>query len=275
MMLLDLVCFECMLEQHRQGVPNQKDGEPIMTPFETVNNTGIYDVTCLKGHKTKVIIDHIDFEILFEYGLNAIADGYFREAVLSITSAMERYFEFFIKVILFSSDNKFETIDNVWKLMSNQSERQLGSYISLYHQTFKEKPILLSNTETAFRNSVIHKGYFPTREESIAYGDLILNLIESSLIKLKNKFPEATNATFEYYGYNQRAKKQLKQLEKDTGKELIIGTVNLAVTIDTKRGRELRDDDGRKGNVEQRLPFILDRRNPRKLIMLKDEPKRG
>jgi hypothetical protein len=271
-MLLDLVCFECILEQHRQGVPNQKDGEPIMTPFEPVNNTGIYDVTCSQGHKTKVIIDHIDFEILFEYGLNAIADGYFREAVSSITSAMERYYEFFTKVILFSTDNNFETIDNVWKKMSNQSERQLGSYISLYTQTFKEEPILLSNTETAFRNSVIHILYIPTREESIAYGNYILNLVYTSFIKLKTKFPETTNATFEYYGYSQKAENQLELLKKDTEKELIIGTLNLGVTIDVKRGRELRDDDGRKGNVEQRLPSILKHRNPRKLIMLKNEP---
>lgn len=263
-----------MVEQFKQGVPNQKDGEPIMTPFEPVNNTGIYDVTCVKGHKTKVIIDHIDFEILFEYGLNAIADGYFREAVSSITSAMERYFEFFTKVVLFSSNTNFVTIDNVWKKMSTQSERQLGSYLGLYLGTFNEEPILLSNTETAFRNSVIHKGYIPTREESIAYGNSILNLIETSLIKLKTKFPEATNATFEYYGYRQKADKQIEQLEKDSEKELIIGTLNLGVTIDVKRGRELRDDDGRKGNVEQRLPSIIDHRNPRKLILLKDEPKK-
>lgn len=244
-----------------------------MTPFEPVNNTGIYDVTCVKGHRTKVIIDHIDFEILFEYGLNAIADGYFREAVSSITSAMERYFEFFTKVVLFSSNNSFDTIDSLWKKMSSQSERQLGSYIGLYLLIFNEEPILLSNSETAFRNSVIHKGYIPTREESIAYGNSILNLIGASLIKLKTNFPEASNATFEYYGYRQKADKKIEQLEKFSEKEPIIGTVNLGVAIDVKRGRELRDDDGRKRNVEQRLPSILEHRNPRKLILFKDEPK--
>jgi hypothetical protein len=143
----------------------------------------------------------------------------------------------------------------------------------LYLRTFNEEPILLSNNETAFRNSVIHKGYIPTREESISYGNSILNLIETSLIKLKTKFPEATNATFEYYGYRQKADKQIEQLEKSAEKELIIGTLNVGVTIDVKRGRELRDDDRRKGNVEQRLPSILEHRNPRKLILLKDEPK--
>jgi hypothetical protein len=58
-----------------------------------VNNSGLYETNCHKGHKSRAYINNLDFEILFEYSINAIADGYYREAVSSFTSAMEKYFE--------------------------------------------------------------------------------------------------------------------------------------------------------------------------------------
>lgn len=273
MMLHELICFDCIMEQVGKGVPNTAAGEPIMTPFEEVNNTGVYEVNCSKGHRSKTIIDNIDFEILFEYSINAIADGYYREAVSSITSSLERYFEFFIKTVLRASQIEFAVIDKTWKNVSNQSERQLGAYIMLYSQTFGEEPLLLSsNKEVSFRNSVIHKGYIPTKEEATDFGNSALQIIEISLIKLKNKFPEITNETFDYYGYNRIAKEQIKKIEKETGTEQNVACVNIMTTIDVKQGRELNKDDGRRGSIEHRIPNILERRNPRKILLMKDKP---
>lgn len=272
-MLLDLVCFGCVMEQVNKGVPNQNIGEPILTPFEEVNNTGIYKTRCGKGHDSTVVIDNIDFEILFEYGINAIADGYFREAVSSMTSAMERYFEFFIKVILKSSKNTFVIVDEIWKSISSQSERQLGAYLALYCHTFKELPLLLNpNKEIPFRNSVIHKGYIPSKTEAITYGNLVMQIIENSLIKLKNKNPKITNEIFDYYGYKRSAKLLIGQSNKKTENDQYLGFVNIMTTIDVKHGRELHKDDGRKGKIEDRIPNILERRNPRNLSLLKERP---
>ncbi len=274
MMLLDLICFDCLMEQVKKGVPNTSTGEPIMTPFEEVNNTGIYEVNCSKGHKSKTVIDNIDFEILFEYGINAIADGYYREAVSSITSSMERYFEFFLKVILRASKIEFSNIDRIWKNISSQSERQLGAYVITYSQTFGEEPLLLSaNKEVPFRNSVIHKGYIPNKEEATNYGNVVMQIIESSLINLKNRFPEQTIESYDYYGYRRIAEEQMKRKEKETGTEQNFACVNIMTTIDVKHGREVNKEDGRNGNVEQRFQSILERRSPRKLMLLKDKPK--
>lgn len=272
MMLLDLICFDCIMEQVNKSVSHQAVGEPILTPFEQVNNSGIYEVNCDKGHKCITIIDNIDFEILYEYGLNAIADGYYREAVSSMTSAMERYFEFFVKTVLRASAVEFSTIDKTWKIISSQSERQLGAYIMFYCQTFKDSPPLLSpNKEIPFRNSVIHKGYIPSKNEAIDYGNSTMHIIESSLIELKNKYPKETKETFDHYGYKKVAEKEMKRIEKETGREQNFACVNIMMTIDVKHGREINPDDGRKGNVEDRIPNILDRRQPRKLTLLKDK----
>ena len=262
------------MEQVNKGEPNVFDGTSIPTPFEQVNNDGIYEVNCAKGHKSKTIIDNINFEILFEYGLNAIVDGYYREAVSSITSAMERYFEFFIKTILRNTTTDFDSISKVWKKVSSQSERQLGAYIMLYFQAFGKEPLLLNqNKEVPFRNSVIHKGYIPTKDEAVNYGNSVMNIIEKSLIDLKQKFPKETELTFEHYGYKKKAEEEFKKIEKNTGIEQNFACVNIMTTIDVKHGREINPKDGRKGMVEDRIVNILERREPRRLTLLKDKPK--
>ena len=273
-MLLDLICFDCLMEQINKEEPKVFDGTSIPTPFEQVNNDGIYEVTCSKGHKSKTIINNINFEILFEYGLNAIVDGYYREAVSSITSAMERYFEFFIKTTLRSTTNDFDSISKVWKKVSSQSERQLGAYIMLYFKVFAKEPILLNqNKEVPFRNSVIHKGYIPTKEEAIDYGNSVMEIIEQSLIDLKQKFPDETELTFDHYGYKKSAEEKFHKLEKKTGNEQNFACVNIMTTIDVKHGREINPKDERKGKVEDRIINILERREPRRLTLLKEKPK--
>ena len=273
-MLLDLACFDCIIEQVEKGEEKTFDGTSIPTPFEQVNDNGIYEFTCIKGHKAKTVIDNINFEILFEYGINAIVDGYYRESVSSLTSAMERYFEFFIKTVLRTSKNDFELINKSWKKISSQSERQLGAYIMLYIQVFGEEPLLLNpNSEIPFRNKVIHKGYIPTKKETIKFGNSVMKIIEQSLLKLKNKYQNECFETFDRYGYKMKAEEDIKKIEKKTGKEQNTMFVNIMTTIDVKNGREKNPKDGRKGLIEERIPDILERREPRRLILLNDKPK--
>jgi hypothetical protein len=274
MMLLDLACADCIIEQVDKEGEKTFDGTSIPTPFEQVNNNGIYEFTCLKGHKAKTVIDNINFEILFEYGLNAIVDGYYRESVSSLTSAMERYFEFFIKTILRASKIDFDLIDKSWKKISNQSERQLGAYIMLYLKSFGEEPLLLNpNSEIPFRNKVIHKGYIPTKKETIKFGNSVMKIIEESLLKLKSKYPSESFETFENYGYRKKATEDIEKSEKETEIEQRIMFVNIMTTIDVKIGREKNPKDGRKGLVEKRIENIKERREPRNLILLKDKTK--
>lgn len=274
MMLLDLVCFDCIKEQVDKGIQDVPPNEPILTPFEPVNNSGIYKIICSKGHNATTVIDNIDFEILFEYAINAIADGYYREAVSSFTSAMERYFEFFIKVVLCSAKTDFSTIDAIWKYIATQSERQLGAYIVLYFQIFGIEPQLLLSKEVQFRNSVIHRGYLPTKDESISFGNSVLKVIEESLISLKNKFPKETIDTFDFYGYKRRAEEHLSKIESETKIEQNICFVNIMTTVDVKHGREIDFNDGRKGAIEDRIPNILERRKPRRLRLFNNLPPR-
>ena len=269
-MLLDLICADCLLEQTKDKKVAEQSEHYLPIPFEAVNNSGIYVFDCPKGHQAKTYLNNINFEILFDYSINAIADGYYREAVSSFTSAMERYFEFFIKVILRNSKTEFDEIDNIWKLISKQSERQLGAYITLYAQTFNELPLLLSaNKEVPFRNKVIHQGYIPSEQEAIKFGDRTLEIIESSLLLLKSTYPEVTNEVFEKYGYYGKAKPIIEKEEKKKKTELNVGSVNILTIISVISGREIPDFDTRQGDVENQIIRILKHRNPRRISLFK------
>ena len=44
MMLLDLICFDCIMEQVNKGAPKDIKGDPIPTPYELINDSGLYEV---------------------------------------------------------------------------------------------------------------------------------------------------------------------------------------------------------------------------------------
>jgi hypothetical protein len=174
------VCAECM----REDIANADTG------FVEVNNDGVYRFKCSKGHLSFNAVQEQVFEILFEYGCHAMLDGYYREAISSFTSALERFYEFYIKLVCIKNDIKKNHRSKVWKKVSNQSERQLGAFIFLWTTEFKETPILLKDGDIKFRNDVIHKGKIPTQEDAEKYGQSVLNLFNNYLPKIKHSYSD-------------------------------------------------------------------------------------
>src|SRR4030095_14773427 len=97
-----------------------------------INDDNVYEFTCSKGHKNALIHQEEKFELLFESAVYAITDGYFREAVSSMASSIERLYEFAIKVIAVKNGIDLPLLRNSWKQINNQSERQIGAFIFLY-----------------------------------------------------------------------------------------------------------------------------------------------
>lgn len=199
MMQVHLYCPDCMAEASKEYEKGKGGVAPILSDVYELLDDGVYTVHCPKGHSGKVVLANLHFELLFDLGINAIGDGYYRDAVASITASLERYYEFFVKTVWHAQGIAFEIIDKNWKEMSNQSERQLGAYIVSYSYSFGDVAPLMVNSMTKFRNSVIHKGEFPTREKTIEYAGAVLTLIDESLLLLQAKYQEAVEATFEHY----------------------------------------------------------------------------
>jgi hypothetical protein len=127
-----------------------------------------------------MILGNQKFDILFQIGANAIIDGYYREAVVTFTSSLERFQEFAVQCLLSDSQVPEDNVEAARKRVANKSERQLGAFIFLWLNRFLTLPPLLTDDESAFRNKVVHDGKIPTRAETLDYGNRVLRIIQSS-----------------------------------------------------------------------------------------------
>lgn len=185
-MRFPLSCAQCMHDDLESAASTVQ-----LTEFRDGSS---YEFECQKGHKTVVILQQQKFEILFQIGAYAISDGYYREAISSFSTSLERFFEFFIRASLIETKIENDAVVDSWKLVAAQSERQLGAYIFVYLLTTGSPPRLLPQKEVELRNGVIHRGRIPTRDEALRYGNAVLEIIRLGISIGKEKFPKGFQA---------------------------------------------------------------------------------
>lgn len=174
------------------------DGKPseLLIPVE-MTDSGAFTTTCDKGHVTLTALQQHKFEILFTFGAMALLDGYPRESIASIATSLERLYELYVQAISFKHGVSADVFDQAWKLVNSQSERQFGAFLFLYLVENKkncpiilnEKPVLPGvkpRTWVEFRNEVVHKGYIPSYQEALAYGDIAYKFIWKIIGELKD-----------------------------------------------------------------------------------------
>jgi hypothetical protein len=185
-MRFPIPCAQCM-----------KDDITSARPIAVIEfrDDGRYEAECPKGHRSLTILQEQKFEVLFDIGAYAIIDGYYREAVSSFQSSIERFYEFFVKVVLREKGIDEQEIANAWMLVASQSERQLGAFVLLYTSEFAHAPTLLGTTRAAFRNDVVHKGRIPTQQEATDFGQAVLDVVRPLLRKAKEKYPNGIRKT--------------------------------------------------------------------------------
>jgi hypothetical protein len=150
--------------------------------------------------------------VLYTIGVNAYLDGYFREAIASFASALERYYEFALRVIARHKKIVPETFMKTWNFMQKLSERQYGAFIivwmmetgKVYTQLSKEK---VTKEYPNLRNGVIHKGNIPTPEECLKYGQYVIDIIEPIEKVLRTEY--ATDHKDECFEVSRKVSTQL------------------------------------------------------------------
>ena len=184
-------CHECSIERARQ------DGAPVEREVYLLDleDDGAYLGRCDHGHEIRVALQNLRYEILYESGIMALHVGFHREAVASIASALERFYEFTIRVFLAHLSVPEDAVTTGWSLVANQSERQLGA-LAFLHLGVLKKAFVVPNKNGSisdvakFRNDVVHKGRLPTRVESIEYArhvfDIVLRM-RDELVALDNE----------------------------------------------------------------------------------------
>lgn len=188
---MPVMCGECTEELTAIAGSIPHGGIPVPTRVVPVQTVGLYRCVCSRGHSVVMIADFQQFELLFESAMEAFVDNYYREAVSSFVASLERFYEFAIQTLLLASGTKLETIDSMWDTVSNQSERQLGMYIGLYTQAYNRPPNVLSSNQSSFRNSVIHKGHFPSPQEVFKFADSVYNILNIGLKELRTDHHDA------------------------------------------------------------------------------------
>jgi hypothetical protein len=157
------------------------------------NMTKIFDCHDNTKHSSILFLYNQKFDLLFESGLRAMRDKYYREAISSFATSLERFYEYCIKVLLFN--NQDAEIEKSWKQISQQSERQLGAFIVLFLRNTQKTPVLLSNKMVELRNEITHKGYYPTEDETYAFSNSVLQIIDKNF----NLIAEKSSSNIENY----------------------------------------------------------------------------
>lgn len=189
-MKLQVVCHECI-----KNVPND-DLEKMGSFFsnyvyngfpeiELDNTIPYYSYKCDKGHSTTFYLQNELYELLFQQATYCIIDGYYREAITTYNASLERFFEYAIEIIM-HSNNPDVNFKNIWKQVSNQSERQLGAFYFLWTSFFKEEPPYLKRSMVTLRNDVVHKGALVSKEKSIKFGEYVFDYIRLLLDKVNS-----------------------------------------------------------------------------------------
>ena len=169
-------CMRCLQEN---GVPNLATFGLVAIPDD-----GVIRLECVNGHTTHTVLQQDRFELLSELAVTAIMDGYYRDAIGSFTASLERLFEFYLRSSLSKRAVPEGEVAKSWKELRNSSERQLGAFVTIWIADHGVCPQLPDQQTTALRNSVIHKGKFPSRVEAIAYGQSIANVVTPILAVL-------------------------------------------------------------------------------------------
>lgn len=176
-MRMPLSCMDCSREA--------PDGE-LTLYSASVSNSGLYEFTCKNGHDCKVILQQCQFEILSEVGLQALIDGYYRDAVVSLSSSLERFFQLVIEVIVEHQGTSSSEMLSTWSVMARQSERQLGAYLIVYLLSFGERAPALNANQTKFRNDVVHQGKIPTEDEAVSFCQSVVEIIRPTISRLQS-----------------------------------------------------------------------------------------
>jgi hypothetical protein len=151
----------------------------------TIREDGLYTGRCPKGHDLLVATQTLRHEMLFEIAMNAIVDGYRREAISSFAASVERFYEFSLRVLSKNRKVPEQIFDAAWKTVSSQSERQLGAFVFLYVVTFGQHPRILNNRMVQLRNDVIHRGVLPDKDQVLEFGAAAYELIQMGVQKLR------------------------------------------------------------------------------------------
>lgn len=196
-MKLIIPCSQCI----QQSSPSSQfaSAESLrQLNYVQLRDSNLYEFVCRAGHKNIICLQNSKFELLFDSGALAFLDGYLREAVSSIASALERFYEFYIRVMSFEREIPIDEYNKTWRLVKSSSERQFGGFLFLYLFSQKRSPVFDFQKNSEFRNKVIHQGYIPPIDKTLEYCTDVMNFILSMIQILEEDYSDSLERVIRY-----------------------------------------------------------------------------
>jgi hypothetical protein len=180
-----VTCVTCMKEASERFRTNGTS-IPVQVLSAEMDDAGVVYVSCNNGHKTAMLHRNRKHQILFESGCLALLDHYTNEAVSSFSAALERTYEFFIRVAYRKLGVSSVLLESSWKEVASLSERQFGAFVLLYPVITCES-FGLPQKIPKLRNKVIHRGYIARSDEVFQYAETVFSLIRKIVQALNDK----------------------------------------------------------------------------------------
>lgn len=188
-----LPCMQC---QKEKGIPNFRFIE------QEQNNDLVYRLICDKGHETVAVQQSPKFEIIFDMACTSLRYEDYAAAVKHCVTAIERFHEFYVQCVWFSSNRELENLEKsygeYWKRVKQQSERQLGTFYSLFYNKYNDMRYDITDKMSSFRNNVVHKGYICTKKEAYDYLEKAFNYILDMLSLLHKDYEVGLQRAISY-----------------------------------------------------------------------------
>lgn len=191
-MHFDHVCAECSAAGRFEFVkiPLREDG--------------VYEHVCPLGHRSVWLTQQHRFELLFELGIHAILDGYYREAISAFSAALERFYQFSFHVLTLRSGASDANFLEAWAQVKKSSERQFGVHVSAWLISFGSIPRALPDSgpnkpSKEFRNNVIHNGMLPDYAATVAFGQTVLEITREQIDHLNDHAVDEVRQVTHYH----------------------------------------------------------------------------
>lgn len=165
-MRIKIPCVECA------GEPGSNPGA-MRFFWGEFDEEGRVRLTCNLKHETVVIWDAPRHQILLQSAAMAYLGGFANEAIAVLNTALERAYEFYIRVICRAKEL---SIDAAWKQVAAQSERQVGAFVFLYLLSEGSCPPP-AHELAAIRNRVVHRGEIANSQTAAAFGEEVFKRI--------------------------------------------------------------------------------------------------
>ena len=213
-------CVECFKET---GIPN------FNFVIQEQNDECVYSFKCNKGHEFTLVQQTQRFELKFDMACISYTNDDYSAAVMHCASAIERFEEFFVQSI-WLNDNSEDTklsYEKYWKKVKSRSERQSGTFCAMYFSKFNDLDNILktnnvnfTDSDTNFRNNVVHKGHYANKEKTFLYLEKSYKYISILLKSLQEKYP---NGIIHAISYNMNA--NINEYKKSYNKEVYPSTM--------------------------------------------------